>query len=328
MSDIAVHDPSPDRRRMVWCLGVALVLHAAILVGLALGPGRSFFTPTIKPIPVEIELTGAPLVPDATIAPVNPGSASGAAASVPSASTKPGSPASGGVDSAGFIIPTPRAQIANQPATRGGSGFTVSGTQTSGAQPLPDIANQPSLAAIAAAQQGKGNGSGASSGQGTGVTQHSGKGVQVSGANGSSSNLDLSQLDKALAGNKGGGGTGGTGTGTGSGTGQGTTGTGGTGTGDQGVVWDHPDASAGRVPVFTVVPKIPEWVSKQPLSFTVVVSFTVNSNGMLSGVSVDQSSGNTEIDLAVRDALLLWRFNAAPGSPAITGKIPYVIRPK
>jgi TonB family protein len=67
-------------------------------------------------------------------------------------------------------------------------------------------------------------------------------------------------------------------------------------------------------------------VSKQGLSLTVLVAFTLTPDGILRDVNVEASSGYNEVDAAVMEAVRLWRFGADPSAQAIHGLIPYVIR--
>ncbi len=74
-----------------------------------------------------------------------------------------------------------------------------------------------------------------------------------------------------------------------------------------------------------VTPKIPAWVAKQGLSLSVTVSFTLSADGLLSAVSVKKTSGYSDVDAAVVDAILRWRFTTAAGSASIKGEIPFKI---
>jgi TonB family protein len=67
-------------------------------------------------------------------------------------------------------------------------------------------------------------------------------------------------------------------------------------------------------------------VSAQGLSLSVTVSFTLLPDGVIGGVSLQQSSGYADVDAAVIDAIRRWRFTPAEGAPPARGLIPYVIR--
>jgi TonB family protein len=213
----------------------------------------------------------------------------------------------------------------------------VSGGKTGVGQSLPATPNTLSQPNVVVGQQGKG-GAGAAAGTSAGQVQRGGEGVLVTGqtGKGSSGNLDLSRLDKAIAGSGTGGGAGaakgsaGSGQ-SGSGSGSGGTGTGvdggtGTGSGGYSVVWDQPEASKGRKLVSAAKPKLPPWVSAQGLSLSVTVSFTLTADGVVKGVKVSPSSGYADVDNAIADAIRNWRFTTAKGAPDIKGVIPYLIK--
>jgi TonB family protein len=98
------------------------------------------------------------------------------------------------------------------------------------------------------------------------------------------------------------------------------------GQGDYRFQWDQPAAAAVRKLLASPQPLVPSWVSKQGLSLTVLVSFTLTRDGLLRDVNIEGSSGYNEVDAAVLEAVRMWRFNASPSSPDIHGLIPYAIR--
>jgi TonB family protein len=98
------------------------------------------------------------------------------------------------------------------------------------------------------------------------------------------------------------------------------------GQGDYRFQWDQPAAAAVRKLLASPRPLVPSWVSKQGLSLTVLVSFTLTPDGFLRDVNVEGSSGYNEVDAAVLEAVRLWRFSSSPSSPDIHGLIPYAIR--
>jgi TonB family protein len=144
--------------------------------------------------------------------------------------------------------------------------------------------------------------------------QRSGTGVLAPGSAGSASNgpLDLSQLDRTLA-----GGPNGNAAGKGAGGGQ-----------SYSVVWSGAGDGQGRALVSTVSPKLPSWVSAQNLTLSVSVGFTLLSDGVIGGVSLQQSSGYADVNASVIDAIRRWRFTPATGAPPARGLIPYVITPR
>ncbi len=54
----------------------------------------------------------------------------------------------------------------------------------------------------------------------------------------------------------------------------------------------------------TPLPKVPAWVSEQGLTLTAKVAFTLNAEGLLTGVRIAQGSGYSDVDAAVVDAVL------------------------
>lgn len=97
--------------------------------------------------------------------------------------------------------------------------------------------------------------------------------------------------------------------------------------GRQGIVilWDDP--SQGREPTYTPRPQIPAWVSEQGLSLQVVVSFELAPQGVLRDVKVEQSSGYSDVDAAVLEALRRWKFRPVSSDRTVTGRLPYTIIP-
>jgi TonB family protein len=96
---------------------------------------------------------------------------------------------------------------------------------------------------------------------------------------------------------------------------------------DYEIEWE--DSSQGRDPTDMPQPKIPDWVSKQGLRLQVVISFELTSQGVLRNVKVERSSGYTEVDNVVRDALIHWRFPpVASNTGTVTGRITYTIIPR
>jgi TonB family protein len=336
-----------DRRRVLASLAAAFGVHVVLFVAFALGLGAD--RTTVFP-PVTIELSGTEASAGAAGSSGAPGSSAGGApgaaaagsASVPKAATAASAPAAGSQSSDGFVIPTPRAQpIERTASSAGGPSFREAGGRTGAAKGIPSVPGPAEAPAVPPVQQGRGSGSASTAGAGASAAQRSGTGVLVPGASGPASDqLDLGALDKALAGGgagkpgaRGSGGAGGSGTGsTGSG---GTGGSGGAGTGSgtgtgQGfnVQWGSPDAGKGRTLVFSVKPTIPKRVLEQGLTLSVKVSFTVLADGLISAASIEQSSGDAEVDARVMEAIRMCRFNSVPGVPPAKGSIPYLINPR
>jgi TonB family protein len=100
-------------------------------------------------------------------------------------------------------------------------------------------------------------------------------------------------------------------------------------TGDDGsgttIKWED---NQDRPPLYRAKPDIPDWVSREGLHLTVVISFVLNPDGILTGFKVKKSSGYPEVDAAVVDALRRWKFPAVAGTKNVSGEITYYISPK
>jgi TonB family protein len=319
-----------ERRRALASFAAAFVLHAALLAALALGLGVGAGAAVTPPMTIDLQTSSEPGM-DALAASAGPEGVP----SAPAMSSAPAAPAVGkGSDSSGFVIPAPRAQPADATApSASGPSFREAGGSAGVAQSIPSVPSQVPAPTFSAVQQGSGTGTASSSGAGASSVQRSGTGVLVTGSSGSASggSLDLSQLDNALAGGGAArsGRAAGSGAGArGSGTASSTTQNGGGGNGGQSysVLWGGSGSGRGRTLLFTSSPKLPSWVSAQGLTLSVTVSFTLLSDGVIGGASLQQSSGYADVDAAVIDAIRRWRFTPAEGAPPARGLIPYVIR--
>jgi TonB family protein len=146
----------------------------------------------------------------------------------------------------------------------------------------------------------------------------------------SGGSLDLSQLDKALAGRtfrtsssltgRKAGATGSASTNDGKGAGDGK---------GQGysILWAGGGSLNGRALLSKIDPKVPAWVLKQGLTLSVTVDFALFADGTIGGVALQQSCGYADVDESVIDAIHRWRFSPAEGALPIRGLVPYVIRP-
>ncbi len=92
------------------------------------------------------------------------------------------------------------------------------------------------------------------------------------------------------------------------------------------IQWEKP--SQRRVPLSMPLPKIPEWVAKQGLTLKVTVAFELLPEGIIKSLKVLDSSGYSDVDSAVVEALRHWRFEAVSGTKVVRGKITYIIKPK
>ena len=348
MSDTIVHSPGPDRNRTIASLVAALVIHVAVLLVISIFARLDMAGAAQTPTIIDVQLQGGPGGESA--GPITPGGGSpaapAAAAAPPAAAAGlPSASSSGG--GGGYVIPTPSGRSTESSAVPTGPSFQTGGARTGVAESLPPVQSSEPQPTVTVGQKGKTTGAGPTSGSGS--TQRSGQGVLVTGSTGKtgSDSLDLSQLDKAMTGSgtgsrgsaagggsgtassgsrTGTGGTGSGGTGTGSGGAGGGAGAGGAGSGGYSVEWDQPDASKGRILLNHPGPKIPAWVSAQGLTLSVRVAFTLLPDGVVSTVSVQNSTGYADVDSSVVDAIRHWRFSAAKGGGAVKGVIPYIIK--
>jgi len=317
----AEHIMDPERgdsHRLLAAFLLAALLHVVIFIGFAI---VRLAQGTMNPVPVSVELM--------------PGTLSGPAlAGPPSVAVPQGqiqsarSPAQASAGSAqGFVIPTPRQGAGAEAMQPTGPAFRVAGpssAQTSSVPPATSPVQEPVLPRVATPQQG--TGAATSGGNASAGAPARGVLVQGGGQAAAQGSLDLGALDKPFANVQGSGGApGAESEGGGSGGGDTTVGNGG-GQGDYRFHWDQPAAAAARKQLASPQPVVPLWVSKQGLSLTVQVSFTLTPDGLLRDANVESSSGYNEVDAAVLEAVRLWRFTASPSSPDIHGLITYAIR--
>ena len=352
MSDAAIGGPGPERWRALASILAAVALHAGILTVITLAAGLGLPLPAATQTVIDVQLESEPAPAEPIAAEPAPGAAepspagqlseapspSPQAASLPAASSKP--VAAAGVGSTSdFVIPTPRGQAANSLPTARGAAFQELGGRTGVAASLPAEQHALPQPDVAVVPQGRTTGSGAASSSGGGTSvQHGGQGTPVPGpaGKGSSENLDMRQLDRTIAGtgtggsagsgaSKGGSGQGGTGTGQ---AGSGGTGSGGSGPGSYRGNWDLPDASRGRKLEIDAKPIIPPWVSTQGLTLSVRVAFTLTPAGVIGAVSVVQSTGYSDVDNAVLDAIRFCRFSSTTSTALVKGVFTYVVKPQ
>ena len=92
------------------------------------------------------------------------------------------------------------------------------------------------------------------------------------------------------------------------------------------IVFDDP--TLGREPTSTPPPKIPNWVSEAGLRLTQEISFVLTPQGLLHSVRTVKSSGYSDVDSAVLDAVRGWKFKPAPASAGnVQGTVSYLIVP-
>jgi len=303
-----------DSRRLLAAFLAAALLHVVVFIAFAI---VRLAESTMNPVPVSVEL-----MPGTLSGPALAGPPSAAAPQTPStrAAARPGTS-----PEQSFVIPTPRSGAGAEATQPTGPAFRVAGpisSQTSSAPQATSPVQEPVFPHVANPQQGAqavtGGGSAAAGGPAHGVLVEGGGQAAASGS------LDLGSLDKSLAAAQGSGGE--PGVESGRGGGGASVGSGGRGQGDYRFQWDQPEAAKDRKLLASPRPRIPQWVSKQGLSLTVLVAFTLTPDGLLRDVNVEASSGYNEVDAAVTEAVRLWRFTADPSAHNIHGLIPYVIR--
>ncbi len=93
------------------------------------------------------------------------------------------------------------------------------------------------------------------------------------------------------------------------------------------IEWD--DASRTRTLTYVgPPPAIPSWVKKEGLDLKVAVFFAVTPEGHTTSIKIRLSSGYSDVDTAVLDAVRKMKFNPDPKSRKVTGTITYIISPK
>jgi TonB family protein len=73
-------------------------------------------------------------------------------------------------------------------------------------------------------------------------------------------------------------------------------------------------------------PVVPEWVKQEGLNLSVVVSFAVTPDGHTIPIKVEQSSGYTDVDSSVLDAVRKLKFNPVSVERNVIGRINYLIK--
>ena len=77
--------------------------------------------------------------------------------------------------------------------------------------------------------------------------------------------------------------------------------------------------------VLIVLPKLPARGSQQGLALSVKVAFTVLPSGVVSGATIERSSGYADVDASVIEAIRMCLFNEVQGSAPAKGSIPYTV---
>jgi len=92
------------------------------------------------------------------------------------------------------------------------------------------------------------------------------------------------------------------------------------------IQWEEP--SVARKPLYMPKPSIPKWVSREGVKLLIVITFKLLPEGIISEINVEKSSGYSDVDAAITEALRRWRFQAVRGDKVVSGKITYVIKPE
>jgi TonB family protein len=92
------------------------------------------------------------------------------------------------------------------------------------------------------------------------------------------------------------------------------------------ILWDDP--SQGREPTNDPRPLIPAWVSEQGLRLQVEFSFVLTPQGLLWDVKVEKSSGYSEVDTAISEALRHLKFRPVSSTRTVRGRVRYKIIPR
>jgi len=307
-----------DSRRLLTAVLIAIILHIVFFGVLAIV--RLAENP--NPLPVSVDLAPGTLGGVA----FGPGPSARAQQQALQPGRSQAAQSRAGSDQ-GFVIPTPRQGSSTEGSRPTGPAFREAGNragQPSNAQEATSPVQEPVFPSSKASQQGTGpatTGGGARSGapaRGVGVLVEGGGNAPAKGS------LDLGSFDASAAGARGSGGP--AGSEEGGGGGGPTVASGGGGQGGYRVQWDQPEAGQARKLLASPQPKIPLWVSKEGLSLTVLIAFTLTPDGILRDVNIEGSSGYNEVDAAVSEAIRHWRFSADPSARSIHGMIPYLIR--
>jgi len=75
-------------------------------------------------------------------------------------------------------------------------------------------------------------------------------------------------------------------------------------------------------------PVVPDWVSDQALSLIGIVAFQLSPQGFVSDVQIIESSGYTDVDTAVLEAVRRWTLKPVRSLLSVTGRIIYSIQPR
>jgi TonB family protein len=83
--------------------------------------------------------------------------------------------------------------------------------------------------------------------------------------------------------------------------------------------------SSSRSAISAPPPKIPSWVEKQGLRLSATIKFVLGPDGYLSNIRVERSTGYTEVDIALTDALRSYKFEVRKNARNVSGSISFLI---
>jgi TonB family protein len=90
------------------------------------------------------------------------------------------------------------------------------------------------------------------------------------------------------------------------------------------ITWEEPGQA--RNWISRPEPDIPSWVSEQGVQLKVIVSFVVTPEGSLMNVTIERSSGYTDVDNAIKTAVRRWRFQATSSTKSPKATVTYNIQ--
>jgi len=83
------------------------------------------------------------------------------------------------------------------------------------------------------------------------------------------------------------------------------------------------DKSDKARPIFRLNVRLPEWVANQKVKLEVTFSFIVGTDGMITHVYLDKSSGYDDVDRAIEQSLLKWKWTNPIRKERIMGSFTY-----
>jgi TonB family protein len=305
---------TPRSTRRFLAAGIAaLLLHAALIAVPFLNNAQKLATDT-GPVIVDFEADAIQTqsTPDAAAVAVAQASAQVAVAAPKSA---PAAQAE-----SDFVIPTPKVSVQPQTAAPTGQTFKESGgkTGTGSNAPLTSVppGQVPDFPVSTSPQTQSASSGTAAPAPAKGVAVTTGQTNQNAGGS-----LDLKPLDNSLsAGAK-------TGAQTAGPTGSQQTAVQPGRVGEPQIQWEKPEEAKKRT-LTRPEPKFLTSMAKEGQTLTVIVSFTVDPEGIVSFRRVDTSCGDAKVDAAVVDWIRQWHFSADNTAKVMGASVKIVIQPK